>query len=398
MIVQKWCVAVLIFALVFSSCASSPPAESGSSRLDRARSANAAAQGDMDQAFDGSGNSASGSAGGTSSFTPRPASVTRDKTGKPSWADKPDSVYNERYYIARVGMGRNRNQAEAAAFGELTGYFGQSGRADFTAVEVYKQRVTHGTVDVSSSTAAMEAIQRSSSMESLIGAEINDTWDDGKTYYAVAIMDKAKLIPIYQGLIDANVNLIDRLTNVPADQRVTIETVAAYHTAAGIAKANSVFITVLELLGGPAMRSSLKSGDDYIYEADNIAKLIPVNVVVENDSEGRIRGAFAGVLSNAGFRTGNNSSRYVIKARLSLSPVDLPNQPNKFSRFVLDAAFTDTDRNTDVVLFPFNINDREGHLSQSEADQRAIRKAEARVKAEYGKVLQDYLSGTLFRN
>ena len=54
MIVQKWCVAVLIFALVFSSCASSPPAESGSSRLDRARSANAAAQGDMDQAFDGS--------------------------------------------------------------------------------------------------------------------------------------------------------------------------------------------------------------------------------------------------------------------------------------------------------------------------------------------------------
>ena len=211
-------------------------------------------------------------------------------------------------------------------------------------------------------------------------------------------MDKAKLIPIYQGLIDANVNLIDRLTNVPADQRVTIETVATYHTAAGIAKANSVFITVLELLGGPAMRSGLKSGDDYIYEADNIAKLIPVNVVVENDSEGRIRGAFAGVLSNAGFRTGNNSSRYVIKARLSLSPVDLPNQPNKFSRFVLDAAFTDTDRNTDVVLFPFNINDREGHLSQSEADQRAIRKAEARVKAEYGKVLQDYLSGTLFRN
>ena len=61
-------------------------------------------------------------------------------------------------------MGRNRNQAEAAAFGELTGYFGQSVRADFTAVEVYKQRVTHGTVDVSSSTAAMEAIQRSSSM------------------------------------------------------------------------------------------------------------------------------------------------------------------------------------------------------------------------------------------
>jgi hypothetical protein len=386
MTVQKWCVVMLVFTLVFISCAGSPPGESGSDRLDRARSANAAAQGDKDRAFDGSGDSSS-----RSNSAPRP-DITRDKTGKPSWVDRPDSVYDERYYLARVGTGSSRRQAEAAAFGNLTGYFGQSVRADFQAVEVYKRHVASGTVDISSSTDAAQAIQVSSSMESLIGAEINDVWDDGKTHYAVAIMDKAKLIPVYQGLIDANLGLIDRLTNVPADRHAAIETVAAYHTAAGIAKANSVFVTVLDLLGGPNMRSSLKSGDDYVYEADQIAKLIPVNVVVENDSEGRIRGAFAGVLSGAGFRTGNNSSRYVVRAALSVSPVDLPNQPNKFSRFVLDAAFTDG--NTNAVLFPFNINGREGHVSQSEADQRAIRRAEARVKEEYGKVLQEYLSGS----
>jgi hypothetical protein len=307
--------------------------------------------------------------------------------------DRPDSVYDERYYIARVGTGGNRRQAEAAAFGNLTGYFGQSVKSDLRAVEVYKQRVASGTVDISSSSDAVQTLQVSSSMESLIGAEINDVWNDGKVYYAVAIMDKAKTIPVYQGLIEANLNIIDRLTNVPADRRATIETVVAYHTAAGIADANSVFVIVLELLGGPNMRSRLKSGEDYIYEADEIAKLIPVNVVVENDSEGRIRGAFADVLSKAGFRTGSDSSRYVVKAKFSISPVDLPNQPNKFSRFVLDAAFTDTAKNTNVVLFPFNINDREGHISQSEADQRAVRKAEARVKGEYGKVLRDYLSG-----
>jgi hypothetical protein len=394
MIRKKICLGAVIFALIFSSCASSPPGESGSSRLDRARSANAAAQGDRDRAFGDPGNSASTSGGEARSSSPRP-DITRDKTGKPSWVDKPDSVYDERYYIARVGTGGSRRQAEAAAFGNLTGYFGQSIRADLQAVEVYKQRVASGTVDISSSTDAVEAIQISSSMESLIGAEINDVWNDGKTHYAVAIMDKAKLIPVYQGLIEANLNLIDRLTNVPAERRITIETIAAYHTAASIARANSVFVTVLEMLGGPKTRASLKSSDDYIYEAGEIAKLIPVNVVVENDSGGRIRGAFADVLSKAGFRTGNNSSRYVVEARLSISPVDLPNQPNKFSRFVLDAAFTDTDKNTSVILFPFNINDREGHISQSEADQRAIRKAEARVKGEYGKVLQDYLSGTL---
>ncbi|MDR0709319.1 MAG: hypothetical protein LBF77_04555 [Spirochaetaceae bacterium] len=392
MVIQKICLGALIAALVFSSCASSPPAESGSGRLDRARSANTAAQGDMDRAFDGSGDSASASGGGAGSSAPRP-DITRDKTGKPSWVDRPDSVYDERYYIARVGTGSGRRQAETTAFGNLTGYFGQSVRTDFAAVEAYKQRVANGTVDISSSTDIVEAIQVSSSMESLIGAEIDDVWDDGRTYYAVAVMDKAKVIPIYRSLIDANLSLIDRLTNVPADRRATIETVAAYHTAAGIAGANSIFVTVLYLLGGPDMRSGLKTSADYIYEADNIAKLIPVNVVVENDSEGRIRSAFAGVLSGAGFRTGNNSSRYVVRVRLGISPVDLPNQPNKFSRFVLDAAFTDM--NTGAVLFPFNINGREGHISQSEADQRAIRRAEARIKEEYGGVLRDYLSGGL---
>jgi hypothetical protein len=309
--------------------------------------------------------------------------------------DNVNSVYDENYYIAATGTGSGRRQAEAAAFGSLTGYFGQSVKSDFQAVEVYKQRVASGAVDISSSTDAVEAIQVSSSMESLIGAEIADVWNDGKTYYAAAVMDKAKLIPVYQGIIEANLSLIKRLTDVPADRRAAIETVAAYHAAAGIAKANSVFVTVLELLGGPGMRAGLKSAGDYLYEAEETARLIPVNVVVENDSEGRIRGAFAGVLSGAGFRTGNDSSRYVVNARLSISPVNLPNQRNKFSRFVLDAAFTD--KNTNAVLFPFTINDREGHISQSEADQRAIRRAEARVKEEYGKVLQDYLSGALSR-
>ncbi|MDR1353042.1 MAG: LPP20 family lipoprotein [Treponema sp.] len=392
--IQAICAGVLAFALVFSSCASSPPAESGSNRLERARSSNSAAQADMDQAFDGSGNSASRqssrSGGGSGSSAP---AISRDRTGKPSWVDRPNSAYDPSYYVSAVGAGSSRRQAEANAFGNLTGRFGQSVKNDVKSVESYKQRVISGAVDISSSIEAEQAVQVSSSMESLIGAEINDVWNDEKDYYAVAIMEKAKVIPIYRGLIDANLSLISRMTDVPAARRATIETIAAYHSAAGIADANSVFATVLSVLGGPDMRPDLKTGADYIYEADEIAKLIPVNVVVENDSEGRIRSAFAGVLSDTGFRTGNNSSRYVVRARVSVTPVDLPNQPNKFSRFVLDAAFTDG--NTNSILFPFNINGREGHVSQSEADQRAIRRAESRVKEEYGNALQGYLSGSL---
>jgi hypothetical protein len=54
------------------------------------------------------------------------------RNNKPGWVDKPDTVYDEKHYIARVGFSRNRRQAEAGAF----------------------------------------AIQLSSSMDQLIGAEI----------------------------------------------------------------------------------------------------------------------------------------------------------------------------------------------------------------------------------
>jgi hypothetical protein len=366
-------ISVLILALIFSSCASSPPTQSGQDRLNSARSANAAAQ--------------------EGASSPKPV-ITRDKTGKPFWVERPDSVYDPDYYFAAAGIGSNRRQAEANALGNLTGRFGRSVENSIAAVEKYKEQVDSGAVDISSNIDAEQAVRVSSSMESLIGAEINDVWDDGKNnHYAVAIMDKTKTIPIYRGLIDANLRLIDRLTNVPAAQRTTMEGVAASHAAAGIARVNSIFANVLYILGGPDLRSGMKSAEDYNIEANNIARQIPVNVAVEDDVDDRIRIAFGEALGSAGLITGGSGSRYRIKAKLSLSPVELDSETNKFSRFLVTADFTDGD----VILFSFSINGREGHVSQSQADERAIREAAARVKAEYGGALDDYLTGRLAR-
>jgi hypothetical protein len=362
-------ISAMISALIVSSCAGSPPAQSGQDRLNRARSANAAAR--------------------EGASSPKPV-MSRDNTGKPSWVDRPDSVYDPDYYFAAAGIGSNRRQAEANALGNLTGRFGRSVENSIAAVEKYKEQVDRGAVDISSNIDAEQAVRVSSSMESLIGAEINDVWDDGKgSHYAVAIMDKAKTIPVYRGLIEANLRLIDRLTNVPAARRTTLEGVAASHTAAGIAGANAVFASVLFLLGGPDLRAGMKSAGDYNLEANDIARQIPVNTAVEGDVDDRIRIAFGEALGSAGLIAGGSGSRYGIKAKLSLSPVTLDGQANKFSRFLVTADFTDGD----LVLFSFSVNGREGHVSQSQADERAVREAAARVRAEYGGALEDYLTG-----
>jgi hypothetical protein len=119
-------------------------------------------------------------------------------------------------------------------------------------------------------------------------------------------------------------------------------------------------------------------------------KTIPVSVIVQNDRDDRIRAAFAAVFSAAGFRTGGSNSRYQLQARLSLTEVQLPGQTNKFTRYVIDGNFTNT--STGAVLFPYNINGREGHITLPEAENRAVQTAADKIKGEYPGALQTFLS------
>jgi hypothetical protein len=81
---------------------------------------------------------------------------------------------------------------------------------------------------------------------------------------------------------------------------------------------------------------------------------------------------------------------------VSLQPVDLPGNANKFARIELAANLTDTALN--LVLLPFNFNSREGHLSQTEAENRCVAVAERKINEEYAELLTDYLSRMIPKN
>jgi hypothetical protein len=325
-----------------------------------------------------------------------PPVITKDKNGKPNWVQKKDDAYNKQYYISAVGYGTTRQSAESSAFGNLTGLFGQSVKSNISSVETYKERITDGAVSIQSGQDTASAIEVSSSMDQLIGAEIGDRWEDKSTkpatFYAVAIMEKPRTIKIYSELIDANLALITKAINLSAADKASFEGIIRYQFAASLAEANDVFATVLSVIGGPDKKAGLTSADDYRYEAGNIAKKVPINVVVKNDMNGRLKAAFAGVFSEMGFRTGNSGSRYVLNATLTISPVELNNQ-NKFSRYEIDANLVDTTDNT--VLMPYSVNGREGHANQSEADQRALRAAEGKVKEAYAENLEEFLASAI---
>jgi hypothetical protein len=311
---------------------------------------------------------------------------------EPAWVSDPYKVYNRAVYLAAVGYGPGRDTAEKAALSNLTSIFGQSITSVSQTNYSYTQAVEASSSVWSERADIAQAVKTSTAMDTLIGAEIKDVWKGPNgVWYAAAVMDKAKTHLIYSELILQNQQTIAKLTNLSSAERQSFEGFLNYYQAANLADANLVFANVRTVITPGSMAGEdLKTGNDYRIEAAQIAKNIPIAVTVENDMQNRIRGAFSGALTKAGFRTGGNDSRYVLKASLALNEVVYQDNPYKWIRYVVDASLIDT--STGAVLFPYNINDREGHTSLSEAEARAVRSAENKIGGDYFNALGAFLS------
>jgi hypothetical protein len=310
----------------------------------------------------------------------------------PDWIRDPYKKFDQQTNVAAVGVGNSRQTAEKDALGKLVAIFGQSIQVDEKISTSYREAVQSGAAaSWSENTAIDNSIETSAGMDSLVGAEIGDTWFDGKTnYYAAAVLNKTKALQVYSNMIRTNQAMIDNLVNIPAADKNTLDGFARYQLAATIADITFSYGNLLSHIGAPSFAQGLKRGDDYRLEAQNITKAIPVGITVKNDKSGRIQGAFAKAFADLGFRSGGTNARYVLTVEINTSPVELPNQVNKFTRIEMTANLTDT--GAKAVLFPFNFNSREGHATQSEADNRAYAAAERKINEEYKNLLNDYLS------
>jgi len=391
------------------SCASTPASKSGNnSAADQAAAAQAqanaaAALGRLDGQLGGGGSSSSSSAtskqpsssGSQSAASSSSTSQTsaNNSKAKPAWVDSVDSTFNRAQYVAAVGQASTRDMAEKNALANLTAIFGQSIKADMTISNTYQEAVKNGvTTGWSDNTAMQNTIKTSASMDTLVGAEIKEVWYDSKsTYYAVAVMEKAKTEQIYNDMIKANQNVIDNLLKMTPTEKNSFEGYSRYQFAAVVADINITYGNVLQVIGSPVQ--GLFKGDTYRLEAQNITKMIPVRVVVKNDKAGRVQGAFQKAFSDIGFRTGGTNSRYVLNVNITISYPEFPGNTNKFARMELSADFTDTSDRS--VLIPYNYNNREGHSSVGEAENRVYQAAERKINEEYKAILLEYMSTLL---
>jgi len=308
----------------------------------------------------------------------------------PEWVRDPYIRFNRQTYVAAVGMGSSRELAERSAMGNLVAIFGQRIELDERITSHYQEAVRSGAAASWSQDITVETvISRAAEMDTLVGAEIGETWRNAiGDYYAAAVLNRARAVQFYSELVRANQTLINNLVNIPAAERNTLEGFARFQLAATIADVTAPYANLLSFLGAPVHGFPL--GGNLRLEAVNITRAIPIGITVQNDMAGRIHGAFARAFSELGFRSGGRDSRYMLDVNIIASPVIITGSPFYWTRIEVSANLRDTA--TGTVLLPFHFNLREGHTSQAEADNRAYAAAERRINEQYTGLLSAYLS------
>ena len=384
-----WCVFLLFFA-----CGSSP--SSGNPDQDTINAAQAALN-----RMDGGSNTSSQQSGPAQNSPSTQNTVVNTSRSKPAWVDSPNSVYSRAQYVAVTGHANDRTMAERDSLAKLVGFFGQSIHAEQTSVDTYQEAVRSGVVTGWSTDSTMQnTIRISASMDTLLGAEIREVWQDSKTsiYYAVAVMEKAAAARLYTEVIKANQNMIENLVTMSSAEKNSLDGFSRYQFAAAIANINISYGNVLRQLDA-APPAGLEVGETYRREMRNIAQAIPIGVRVTNDRNGKVQGAFTKAFTDMGFgsRSGG-TGRYVLDVNVAVSEAVFPNNPNKFARWEIDARLTDNG----VTILPFNASGREGRATLPEAENFAYMAAERMINtgdpranppvSSYANLLKDYLA------
>ena len=313
---------------------------------------------------------------------------------QPGWVKNPYVDYNNKDYFAVVGRGNSYDTAEKDALRRLVSIFNQNVQFDETVYTSYQQVLRSGGYnDWAERTVVDTLITSSTGMDSLVGAEFGNRWDDGKDYAALVFLNKVRAIQAYTNLINANKSIIDNLTNMPQDEKNTLNALARYNFAANAADMISMYSNVLAVIG--VRVEPYKNGNEYRQEVRNISKMIPIGISVDKDMTSQIRGAFTKALNESGFQIGGNNPPYFLNVAVFTEAMESDSDSYKYTRISVSADLVDT--NLGTILFPVVFPSvREGHISiQTEADKKAYMAMVAEIETEYPQKLDNYLSQQL---
>jgi hypothetical protein len=318
----------------------------------------------------------------------------------PSWVADKENAFPDRDWLCVVESARNRQEAQSAAMNALARAFKTDVQSMTAAAQQFSQVLNEDggrkIVSFSENRDFAQEVVTSTNVSGLIGVQ-TDVWESANgQVYVNARMNRRQCTARYTAMINENLAVIKALKEEAVRTTGTFDAYEALNFAVNLALITDNFQNILSVLDPGTSGRGLDYGNADAVKtlAQNAARSILIVIQVEGDVNNRINRAFASFFSGRGFRTGSSGAgSYLLSAVLELEDIAQANQRNKFSRYLLNVSVEDKDGKE---VFAYSGNGRQGHITQSEAQQRAIRAAETSIgEAEFAKEFDRYLLSLL---
>lgn len=308
----------------------------------------------------------------------------------PLWISEPSSVYPEAVFLSGVGYGPSRSDAEAAAAAVLTKAVSQKVEAQSSSIQLMD---TEASAAQNVRRSFSSVIRTSSTVDEISGLAIKETWmDRDGNFYALALINREEVGTHYEARIRACEDGINDFILFAADNPASFEAVSALKKAAAAAAENEKNLSLLSVIHpGKYKNLSLAYKNTQTVEALLYREIEKISIIVEveNDKNKRIETAFLKALKEAGFKasipfSGLNTDTvfYVLKASITVEPFKGKTaSDNTYVRYTVHADLID--KRTGKIVLPWSISGREAHITQSEAENRALRTVENGIKEKF---------------
>jgi predicted small secreted protein len=311
--------------------------------------------------------------------------------GPPRWAYDLKAVYPDSEWLAVAEQAGNRQNAESAAINALARIFGTDVLGVTNAYMEYTQAITSTkSKKISSLDESREFAQNvttTASVSGLIGVVTESVKDGSGVWWANARMNRAECAAVYAKTVRENEKIIADLRSDAAAYPGTLDAYADLRFAVIVAEVTDDLQSKLAILDNKAARRGVDYGntDALRAEAMNIARSIVIDVQVSGDNSGRLASALSSFFTKQGFRVGPGGE-YTLPADYTTENVDLPNNRGYlYIRYAFQAALRDR---AGKDVFAWSDNGREGHLTEADVHQRALRAVENAIAA--GNFAQDF--------
>jgi hypothetical protein len=312
-------------------------------------------------------------------------------------AQTSDDVYQnlEKYYpsakyLAAIGQGDTRREAEKNAMAKLSLIFESRINVNQTLNEHY----TEFSDDESSSLKYESETQKRTNVQSdqkLLNVKFGKSGtDELGNYFVVAYIDRRETGYIYDEKVQDNHSVILALAEKAKTVDSKIKKYALLNRASRLMNENVELMKQLAIIAphNPDYEDKLATYESIYRQKGEVASQIKFTIV--DSSKGDVKNELTSLITSKGFKVGNNGD-FIVTSTLYYENVDLGRKEVFYNWFMN----IEMKNYNDEIIFNFEKKGREGGISESAVYQRAKFAANKALKKYFIKGFDKYLNSLI---